>query len=119
MADHTSTHDAGHGGMGSYVVGFALSIALTAASFWLVMGGAVARGTALAGLLALCVAQLLVQLIFFLHMGLSREQRDNLSAFLFTLLIIAIIVGGSAWVLHNMNAHMMPDMPTMQQMREM
>ena len=52
--------------------------------------------------------QLLVQLVFFLHMGTSPEQRENLSPFIFTVLIIAIIVGGSAWVLHNMNANMMP-----------
>ena len=105
-------HDgAAHGTLKSYLVGFGLSIVLTLLSFGLVMAGVVPRSLALPGIVALCVAQLLVQLVFFLHMGASRSQRDNLSAFVFAVFVIAIIVGGSAWVLHNMNANMMHPMP--------
>ncbi|GAB1579598.1 cytochrome o ubiquinol oxidase subunit IV [Bordetella petrii] len=100
---------ADHGSLKSYLVGFAISIVLTLGSFGLVMMDAVPRSLALPGIIALCVAQLLVQLVFFLHMG--RSQRDNLSAFVFSVFVIAIIVGGSVWVLHNMNANMMHPMP--------
>ncbi|OZI71220.1 cytochrome o ubiquinol oxidase subunit IV [Bordetella genomosp. 12] len=105
-ADH-----ADHGSLKSYIVGFILSIVLTLVAFWLVMSGGFTRQFMLIGVLVLCVAQLLVQLVFFMHMGASKSQRENLSAFLFTVMVIAIIVGGSIWVLHNMNANMLHPMP--------
>jgi len=113
MAQHSSMADgrdahASHGSVKSYLVGFVLCIVLTALSFGVAMTGALTGFSAVAAIVALCVVQLVVQLVFFLHMGTSPEQRENLSSFLFTVLIIAIIVGGSAWVLHNMNANMMP-----------
>jgi len=113
MAHPSSTaegHDshASHGSVKSYLVGFVLCIVLTALSFGVVMTGALTGFAAVSAIVVLCVLQLLVQLVFFLHMGTSPEQRENLSSFVFTVLIIAIIVGGSAWVLHNMNANMMP-----------
>jgi len=113
MAQHSSTaegHDShsGHGSVKSYVVGFVLCIVLTAMPFGVVMTGTLTGFAAVSAIVVLCVLQLLVQLVFFLHMGTSPEQRETLSSFVFTVLIIAIIVGGSAWVLHNMNANMMP-----------
>ncbi|MDX3905530.1 MAG: cytochrome o ubiquinol oxidase subunit IV [Pigmentiphaga sp.] len=114
MAQHSSTAagdhgaHASHGSVKSYLIGFVLCIVLTALSFGVVMTGALTGFAAIAAIVVLCVLQLLVQLVFFLHMGTSPEQRENLSSFIFTVLIIAIIVGGSAWVLHNMNANMMP-----------
>jgi len=98
-------HAADHGTLKSYIVGFALSLILTFGSFGLVMSGALPRATVVIGVVALCVAQLLVQLVSSLHMG-SKSSRDNLSTFVFTALIIFIIVGGSAWVLYNMNVNM-------------
>ena len=49
----------------------------------------------------------LAGLIYFLHLDGSSAQRWNVMAFLFTLLILAIVVVGSLWVMHNMNANMM------------
>ena len=98
--------DASHGSLKSYLIGFGLSVALTLVSFGLVMGDA-PRAIALPGIIVACVLQLLVQLVFFLHLGTSESQRENMAAFLFTVLVIAIVVGGSLWVLHNMNANMM------------
>ena len=108
MSHHEAAHGhaAGHGSYKSYIIGFVLSVVLTLASFGAVMQGWFTGGDAAIAIIVLCVAQLLVQLGFFLHMGTSPEQRENLSSFVFTVLIIAIIVGGSAWVLHNMNYFM-------------
>ncbi|OZI25571.1 cytochrome o ubiquinol oxidase subunit IV [Bordetella genomosp. 7] len=113
FAGHDRDHDdsAAHGTLKSYLVGFGLSIILTLLSFGLVMADAVPQRLALPGIVLLCVVQLLVQLVYFLHMGASPSQRDNLSVFVFSVFVIAIIVGGSAWVLHNMNANMMHPMP--------
>lgn len=96
-----------HGTLKSYIIGFALSIILTLMSFGCVMSGAVPHHLILPGIMVLCVAQILVQLVFFLHLSAKPGQRNNLSIGVFTLLIIAIIVVGSLWVMHNMNTYMM------------
>jgi len=115
MSHHTTStmdHDsADHGSVKSYIIGFILSLILTLGSFGLLMVDGVPRGIILPGIVVLCVAQLFVQLVFFLHMGTSKSQRSNVAAFVFAVFIIGIIVAGSVWVLGNMNANMMPPMP--------
>jgi cytochrome o ubiquinol oxidase subunit IV len=105
---HSEAHGHAHGSLKTYVVGFALSLILTVLSFGCVMSGAVPQHLVVPGIVAFCIAQLLVQLVFFLHMSAAPGQRDNLSIGVFTLLIIAIVVVGSLWVMHNMNAYMTP-----------
>jgi cytochrome o ubiquinol oxidase subunit IV len=112
-AHHEAAH-ADHGSTKSYLIGFALSVVLTLASFGVVMSGLVPQHLMMPGIVVFGVAQLLVQLVCFLHMGTSPSQRGNLSIMLFTLLILAIVVVGSLWVLHNMNENMMH--PTSQMM---
>ncbi|WP_109125632.1 cytochrome o ubiquinol oxidase subunit IV [Dyella sp. C11] len=105
-AHHGADH-ADHGTTKSYIVGFVLSVALTLASFGVVMSGKVPHDLMMPGVIVFGVAQLIVQLKYFLHMGLSPAQRSNFAIMLFTLLILAIVVVGSLWVIHNMNANMM------------
>jgi cytochrome o ubiquinol oxidase operon protein cyoD len=100
--------DAPHATLKSYVAGFFLSLGLTALSFGAVMSGAVARDMILPAITLLAVAQLLVQLAFFLHLGTAPEQRNNTVIFLLTGLLIATVVVGSLWVIHNANVNMMP-----------
>lgn len=97
-----------HGDMKSYAIGFALSLALTAGSFAAVMADIVPHPWRLALLVALCVTQLLVQLVYFLHLGTAKSSRANTAIFLCTGLLIAIVVAGSLWVMHNANVNMMP-----------
>lgn len=98
-----------HGTVNGYVTGFALSAILTVIPFWLVMGGALgdAALTAVA-VMAFGVAQIIVQMIYFLHMNARSEGGWTLMAFVFTAIIIVIAVVGSIWVMHHMNTHMMP-----------
>lgn len=110
-AHHVAHGEAGHGGshgtLKSYLAGFGLSLALTLLSFGCVMTGMLPHDLVMPGLVVFCVAQLVVQLVFFLHLNTSRAERGNLAIMLSTLVILAIIVVGSLWVLHNMNANMM------------
>ncbi|ACC74893.1 cytochrome o ubiquinol oxidase subunit IV [Paraburkholderia phymatum] len=101
-------HDASHGSVKHYVIGMLLSLALTFASFGVVMTHVVPRAMGLTAVVALCVVQLLVQLRYFLHLGSSADQRSNTGIFVCTALLIAIIVAGSLWVIHNANVNMMP-----------
>jgi len=100
-----------HNPLRSYVGGFLLSLALTALSFGTVMAGGVRPDLALSAISVLAVAQLVVQLVFFLHLGTAPEQRHNTVIFILTALLITTVVTGSLWVMHNANVNMMPMSP--------
>jgi cytochrome o ubiquinol oxidase operon protein cyoD len=105
---HDGAHDALHGSLKTYSIGFALSLGLTVLSFGAVMSGLVPHDMILATISILAVAQLLVQLLYFLHLGTAPEQRNHTVIFVLALLLIAAVVGGSLWVMHNANVNMMP-----------
>lgn len=113
-ASHDAIHASSHGSLKSYVIGIVLSLVLTLASFGAVMTDVVPRGYGLATIVVLCVAQLVVQLIYFLHIGASRDQRTNTGIFVCTGFLIAVIVGLSLWVMHNANQNMMPSHMTIE-----
>jgi cytochrome o ubiquinol oxidase operon protein cyoD len=111
-------HDAGHGSLKDYVIGFVLAVILTAIPFWLVMGHVLPtpQMTAVA-VMGLAVIQVIVHMIYFLHMNSRSEGGWTLLALMFTLILVVITLSGSLWVMHNLNTHMMPvdahDMQTM------
>lgn len=118
-ADHGShSHDEGqgHGTLKSYLIGFGLSVVLTAIPFWLVMTGALGdqQATALA-IMAFAAAQIVVHMVFFLHMNGRSEGGWTMLALIFTLIIVVITLSGSLWVMYHLNTNMMP-MPDMSQM---
>ncbi len=106
-----NTHEvasAGHGTLKSYIIGFILSIALTIIPYYLVVShAALPEHTIIVSIVLIGVIQLLVQLIFFLHLGLSPSQRWNLMTFVFTVLIVGILVVGSLWIMYNLDYNMM------------
>ncbi|KWR89871.1 cytochrome o ubiquinol oxidase subunit IV [Cupriavidus sp. IDO] len=97
-----------HGSVRSYTIGLLLSVALTIGSFAAVMTGSLQTHVAIALVVGLCVAQLLVQLVYFLHLGTGPGQRGNTAIFACTGFLIVIVVAGSLWVMHNANINMMP-----------
>jgi cytochrome o ubiquinol oxidase subunit IV len=105
---HEIGHNAAHGSLKGYVIGMILSLLLTLLSFGAVMTHVVPRSLGLTAIVALCVAQLIVQLVYFLHIGTARDQRSNAGIFICTAFLIAVIVGLSLWVMHNANVNMMP-----------
>jgi len=104
---HGAAHDASHGTLATYTVGFIVSLGLTVLSFGAVMTGELSKDMMLPAIVVLAVVQLLVQLVFFLHLGTAPEQRNNTVIFILTALLIATVVGGSLWVMHNANVNMM------------
>ena len=99
-----------HASVRGYVIGFALSVVLTGIAFALVMSGAVPAGTAVPAALGLGVAQMAVHLVYFLHMDRASSRTWNMAALVFTVVIVAILVGGSLWIMYHMNYNMMPGM---------
>ena len=104
--DHNSA-GASHGNTKQYTIGFILSVILTIIPFGMVMAGGFGRGIVMAVIAITAVAQVLVQLVYFLHMNSSSEQRWNVSAFVFTILTIAILLVGSVWIMNYLHYNMM------------
>lgn len=108
MSHSTDHSGASHGSVKTYMTGFILSIILTVIPFWMVMTGAASPAVILGTILAMAVVQVLVHLVCFLHMNTSSEGRWNLLAFLFTVLIIVMLVGLAIWIMVNADMLMMP-----------
>ena len=89
-----------------YLVGFALALALTLIPFWAVALSPLGRGAVLAVVGACALAQVAVQLRWFLHIDLTRQSREDLQLILFTALILAIMIGGTVWILTSQMARM-------------
>jgi cytochrome o ubiquinol oxidase subunit IV len=98
---------ADRGSLKSYLTGFVLSLILTAIPFALVMSGGFSSKAMLAGLLCAGIVQILVHLHYFLHLGASSEASWNVLAMIFTLLIMILFVGGSIWIMSDLNYRMM------------
>src|SRR3989344_7241028 len=101
----------GHITPGTYIIGFTLSFALTLAAFTLVWryvdsGRQIFNGNSLlAWIAALALAQLLVQLVFFLHLGRESKPRWNMMVLAFAATIVVILVFGSLWIMYNLDYH--------------
>lgn len=103
----TSHGGASHGSLKSYMIGFILSVILTVIPFAMVMSDSASHSLIVGTVVASAVIQIVVHLVFFLHMNTSSEDRWNLVAFLFTVVIIFIVVVGSLWIMYNLNVNMM------------
>ncbi|MGY2736295.1 cytochrome o ubiquinol oxidase subunit IV [Sphingomonas sp. UYP23] len=112
---HHDAHgdDVPHGSMRDYVIGFVLSVILTAIPFALVMTGALDHTWTAILVLGSALIQVFVHMIYFLHMKTSNEGGWSFLALLFTLIVIVITLSGSIWVMYHMNANMMPMSPSM------
>ena len=104
---HTAHSGESHGSFGSYTAGFILSVLLTAAAFGIIMTGSLTGQSAVLAIAGLAFVQIIVQLVFFLHMNTSSAQRWNVMAFGFTVLTAVILIVGSLWIMHNVSMNMM------------
>ena len=110
---HGGGHAEGaHGSLRSYVTGFVLSVILTAIPFWLVMGNVLddTLKTSLV-IMALAAVQIVVHMIYFLHMNTKSEGGWTFLALVFTLTLVVITLVGSIWVMYHMDGNMMPMSP--------
>ena len=118
---HDDHHNANepHSTFSGYMTGFVLSIILTAIPFWLVMAKVISdRPTAVLVLGGFAVVQILVHMVYFLHMNGKIEGGWTLLSTIFTVVFVAIAITGTLWVMFHMNANMMPthsNMPAMEQ----
>ena len=101
--------------LSTYLLGFALSLVLTALAFGLVLWqgalGSTLQSVIVPLLIGLALVQLFVQLTLFLHMGDEEHPRWNLSALVLAVLIVLILVGGTLWIMQNLSHGQMQHEP--------
>ena len=106
----SASHDAtaGHATRRTYLIGFLLSAVLTAVPFWMVMTGALSPQMTGIVVVALAVVQILVHTVCFLHVNTRSEGGWTLMAYVFSAVIVLIVIAGSLWIMHHLDLNMMP-----------
>ena len=119
MTDERSADDVGPGfldaadhgvrqGIQGYVIGLALAVLLTVASFYAVNTTLIWGPGIPVALVTLAVAQIGVHLVFFLHITTAPDNTNNVLALVFGVLIVALVIGGSIWIMDHLNERMVP-----------
>jgi cytochrome o ubiquinol oxidase operon protein cyoD len=95
-------------GIGSYLIGLALAVGLTAASFYFAGSKAVWGPALPVALIVLAIAQMGVHLVFFLHITTGPDSTNNVLALAFGVVIVFLVLAGSLWIMANLNHNMLP-----------
>lgn len=110
---HDDDHVEGgyHATLQGYVKGFLLAVVLTAVPFALVMLK-VPLSPRVLGLIILAfgAVQMIVHVVYFLHLDTAIEGGWTALATIFTVCLVVIMLAGSGWVMYHMNANMMPQL---------
>jgi cytochrome o ubiquinol oxidase subunit IV len=99
----------------SYLLGLALALLLTAASFWALRTHLIYGPGIMMAVVVLAVAQMGIHLVFFLHLTSAPDNINNTLALAFGVLMAGLVVFGSVWVMDHLNHNMLP----MQQLIQM
>ena len=117
--DHDHDETGYHASLKGYITGFIFSVVLTAIPFALVMLKVPLQARTLGLIILLLGAtQMLVHMVYFLHLDTKVEGGWTSLATIFTICLVVIMMSGSGWVMYHMNANMMPklDAKTMREM---
>ena len=101
----------------SYLIGLGLAVLLTATSFFVAGTDLVWQPSIPVAIIVLAIAQMGVHLVFFLHITTGADNTNNVMALAFGLLIVFLVIGGSLWIMANLNHNMMPMDQIMQMQR--
>jgi len=93
--------------LGSYFTGLFLSLIFTAISFYCVARHDLSVANLYILIAGLAVAQLLAQVICFLRLNTTKEGQWNTLPFVFTFIVVFVLVAGSLWIMWNLNYNMM------------
>ena len=111
--DHDHDDQGAHSTLKGYATGFVLAVILTVIPFWLVMAKVFDQSST-TGLVVLGIGavQIVVHMIYFLHMDTKTEHGWSMLALIFTVMVVVIMLSGSLWVMYHLNHNMMPGMMT-------
>ena len=94
--------------LATYAIGLALAVLLTLASFWVAKTDLIYGPGIPVALATLAVAQMGIHLVFFLHLTTAPDNTNNVLALAFGVLIVALVVIGSVWIMAHLNLNMAP-----------
>ncbi|MFD0673353.1 cytochrome o ubiquinol oxidase subunit IV [Cohnella sp. GCM10027633] len=97
--DHGHDEHESHGSLKSYVIGFLLSLVLTAIPLLVVLNDWMEGTPAKLLLLGSAVLQFVVQLFYFMHLKEEKKPRYNLMVLILGIAIVFTIVAGSIWIM--------------------
>lgn len=100
-----------------YLLGLALSIVLTAATFWAAGTHLIYGPGIVMAVVVLAIAQMGIHLVFFLHLTTAPDNTNNVLALAFGILIAGLVVFGSLWVMAHLNHNMIPPQELMRLQR--
>jgi cytochrome o ubiquinol oxidase operon protein cyoD len=106
-----------HEGIARYVIGFVLACVLTAASFYVLNTSLIWGPGIPVALVVLAIAQMGVHLVFFLHITTAPDNTNNILALAFGVLIVALVIVGSLWIMDQLSRNVMPTHQLMQMQR--
>ena len=111
MSEHKSTlvssFQPPHASLRAYVTGFVSCVVITLVMYLAGISDTLGRNQALGIIGVLAIVQFMVQLRYFLHLGDEFRPRWKLGVFALMLTIVFILVGGSLWIMSNLNYRMM------------
>ena len=96
----------------AYILGFVLSVACTLSAVLLYLLGGFTNYTfpthteLRVAFVILLILQVLVQLLFFLHLSREPKQRPQFITLSLTVFIVVVIIGGTLWIMRNLAYHM-------------
>lgn len=96
----------GEGKVRTYFLGFGLSLILTIIPFVLVMNNLITRSEIIKTIIAFAIVQVIVHIVCFLRLRPTKDQTWNWLAFIYTLILLGALVGGSAWIIYHLNFNM-------------
>ena len=121
MVPDVAPGDESEGSIGAkllvYGIGLGLALLLTATSFFIAGTDLVWQPSIPVAIIVLAIAQMGVHLVFFLHITTGADNTNNVLALAFGLLIVFLVMGGSLWIMSNLNHNMMPMDQLMQMQR--
>ncbi len=115
-----SSETQAHGSYRSYIIGFLLSVILTAIPFYVVMADVeIDILWAMAIIFGLGAIQIGVHVHYFLHVSVGAEDGWQFMSLVFTAIVLVIILAGSVWVMFHLHQNMMPAHDTIERVREL
>ena len=91
----------------AYLTGFIAALVLTMIPFAVVAWAGWPATRALWLIAAFALVQIVVHFRYFLHINVGRQKREDLQLILFTALLLAIMAGGTIWIMASLHHRMM------------
>lgn len=91
-----------------YTKGFIASLVLTIIPFYFTWSGGLPHSTLYPIMFSCAIVQVVVHFVYFLHMEVKTDKGQwNFVALVFTSIVVSVLIGGSLWIMYNLNLNMM------------